>query len=146
MNSRHQDTGTFYKELEKEWNKRIHAYTNSLAFITAFGKALENHLDHIVIQRKLINNWLTVIDIPDKEDFVNLAGRKVDCLEKIDSLEDTIYELNMGMKKDNTKLKKLNQSLSDMLCLIETEVKNVKACKIKTLENELEELKFLFKD
>jgi hypothetical protein len=146
MDSRHQDTGTFYNGLEKEWNKRIHAYTNSLAFITAFGKALENHLDYIEINQTLINNWLTEFDIPNKEDFVNLAGRKVDCVEKIDSLEDTIYELNMGMKKDNTELKKLNQSLSDMLCLIETEVRNVKVCRIKTLEHELEELKFLFKD
>jgi hypothetical protein len=146
MDSRHQDTGNFYKELEKELNMRIHAYTNSLTFTHAFGKALENHLDHNVIQRKLINNWLTVFDIPNKEDFVILAGRKVDCVEKIDSLEDTIYELNMGLKKDNTELKKLNKSLSDMLCVIENEVKNVKACKIKTLENELEKLKFLFKD
>jgi hypothetical protein len=144
MESRHQDTETFYKELEQEWNMKIHTYTNSLTFITAFGKSLENHLDLIVIHRKLINNWFTAIDIPDKEDFVNLAGRKVDCVEKIDSLEDTIYELNMGMKKDNTELEKLNQSLSDMLSLIEIEVRNVKACKIKTLENELEEIKKLF--
>jgi hypothetical protein len=144
MESKHQDPGTFYKELEKEWNKRIHAYTNSLTFTHAFGKALENHLDYIVMHRKLINHWLTVFDIPNKEDFVTLAGRKVDCVEKIDSLEETIYELNIGLKKDNTEFKKLNKSLRDMLCLIENEVKNVKVCKIKTLENELDELKKLF--
>jgi hypothetical protein len=146
MESKHQDPGTFYKELEKEWNKRIHTYTNSLTFTHAFGKALEKHLDYIVIQRKLINKWLTVFDIPDKEEFVNLAGRKVDCVEKIDSLEETTYELNMNLKKNNTELKKLNKSLSDMLSLIEDEVKNIKTTKMKTLEKELQELKSLFKN
>lgn len=144
MESKQQEPMTFYKELEKEWNKRIHAYTNTLIFTDAFGKALENHLDHILIQRKLINNWFTVFDIPNKEDFVTLAGRKVDCVEKIDSLEETIYELNMGLKKDNIELKKLKKSLSELLCLIKNEVKNVKVYKMKSLENELDELKKLF--
>jgi hypothetical protein len=146
MESRHQDPETFYKELEKEWNKRIHAYTNSLTFTHAFGKTLDKHLDFIVIQRKLINNWLTVFDIPNKGEFVTLAGKKVDCIERIDSLEETIYELNTDLKRDNTVLKKLNNSLSDLLSLIEDEVKNIKTAKVKTLEKELEELKFIFKD
>jgi hypothetical protein len=145
MKSTHQDPEIFYKELEKEWNKRIHASNNSLTFTHAFGKALEKHLDHIVIQRELIKKWLTVFDIPNKEEFVTLAGRKVDCVEKIDSLEETIYELNMDLKQDNTELKKLNKSLLDLLSLIEDEVGNIKTAKIKTLEKELQELKFLFK-
>ncbi|MDM5328213.1 hypothetical protein [Neobacillus sp. CF12] len=144
MKSTHQDPENFYKEFEKEWNMRVHTYTNSLTFTHAFGKALEKHLDLIVIQQKVIKNWLSELDIPNKEEFVTLAGRKVDCLEKIDSLEETMYELNMDLKKDNTELKKLNTSLSDMLYFMENEWKNVKVCKIKTLENELDELKKLF--
>jgi hypothetical protein len=144
MKSTHQDPGVFCKELEKEWNKRIHTYTNSLTFTHAFGKALEKHLDHIVIQQKAIKNWLTVLDIPKKEEFVIIAGRKVDGVEKIDSLEETMYELNMDLKKDNAELKKLYTSLLDLRCFMENEWKNVKACKIKTLENELDELKKLF--
>lgn len=146
MESRHQDPEKFYKDLEKEWNKRIHAYTNSHTFTHAIGMALENYLDHIVIQRDLIQKWLIVFNIPNKEEFVTLAGRKVDCVEKIDSLEETIYELNLDLKKANTELKKLNTSLLDMLSFIEYEVKNIKAAKVKTLETDLQELKFLFKD
>jgi len=146
MEPRHQDPENFYKELEKEWNKRIHAYTNSRTFTRAFGKTLDKHLDYIVIQRKLINNLLTVYDVPNKDEFVTLAGKKVDCVERVDNLEETIYELKMNLEKNNTVLKKLNNSLLDLLSLIEGEVKNIKKSKIKTLEKELEELKFIFKD
>jgi hypothetical protein len=144
MESRHQDPVSFYKYLEKECNKRIHAYTNCLTFTHAFGKAIENHLDYVVIQQKVINNWLTLLDIPPKDDFANLAQRKVDCEDKIDQLDETLFMLNRGLKKDNSGLKELNKSLSDLLCLIEKEVKDLKANKIKTLKTELKDLKKLF--
>ena len=144
MESRHQDSVSFYKDLEKECNKRIHAQTNCLTFTHAFGKAIENHLDHVVIQQKVINNCLTLLDIPPKDDFANLAQRKVDCEDKIDHLDETLFMLNRDLKKDNSELKELNKSLSDLLCLIENEVKDLKANKIKTLKTDLEDLKNLF--
>jgi hypothetical protein len=146
METRHQDPASFYKYLEKECNKRIHVYTNCSTFTHAFGKAIENHLDHVVIQQKVINNWLTLLDIPSKDDFANLAQRKVDCEDKIDHLDETLFMLNRGLKKDNSELKELSKSLSDLLCFIENEVKNLKANKIKTLKTELEDLKMLFND
>ncbi|MCM3690150.1 hypothetical protein [Neobacillus niacini] len=146
MASRHQDSVSFYKDLEKECNKRIHAYTNCLTFTHAIGKAIENHLDHVVIQQEVINNWLALFDIPLKDDFANLAQKKVDCEEKIDHLEDTLFMLIRGLKKDNSELKKLNKSLCDLLCLIENEVKDLKANRIKTLKTDLEDLRMLFND
>ncbi|MDR7076551.1 hypothetical protein J2Y03_001554 [Neobacillus niacini] len=146
MESRHQDPATFYKNLEKEWNQRIHTYTNSLTFTHALGKCLENHLDHVVVQQKIINNLLTELDIPKKDDYAEIAERKVVCEEKIDNLEDTIFNLNRLLKKGNTELKTLDHSLKEMLGLLENEVENVKATKLKTLKMELEGLKMLFND
>jgi hypothetical protein len=146
MASRHQDSVSFYKDLEKECNKRIHAYTNCLTFTHAVGKAIENHLDHVVIQQKEINNWLAFFDIPLKDDFANLAQKKVDCEDKIDHLEDTLFLLITGLKKDNSELRELNKSLCDLLCLIENEVKDLKANRIRTLKMELEDLRMLFND
>ncbi|WP_045516405.1 hypothetical protein [Neobacillus niacini] len=146
MKFSHHDPVIYYKNLEKEWNKRIHAHTNCQTFTHAFGKAIENHLDHVVIQQKVINNWLTVFDIPTKDDFADLAESKVDCEDKIDNLEETLYMLNLGLNKDNSELKKLNKSLSDMLCLLENEVKDLKANKIRTLKTELKDLKKLFNE
>lgn len=142
----HQDSGVFYKNLEKEWNKRIHTYTNNLTFTHAFGKCLQNHLDHVVNQQKIITNWLTVFNYPKKDDFAALAERKVVCEEKIDNLEDTVFNLNMILKKGNTELKTLNNSLLEMQGLLKTEIENVKVAKLKTLKMELEELKMLFND
>ncbi|MFJ5762561.1 hypothetical protein ACIQAA_26225 [Neobacillus sp. NPDC093182] len=146
MESRQPDPVSFYKNLEKEWNKQIHLSANCLTFTHSFGKAVENHLDHVVIQQKVMNNWLTVFDIPKKDDIAQLAERKVDCEEKLDNLEEALYLLNIGLKSNHSQLKKLNTSLRGMLCFIEYEVKDLKAVKIKSLKNELEELKRLFDD
>lgn len=144
MKSRHQDPGVFYKNLEKEWNKRIHTYTNNLTFTHAFGKYLNHHLDYVENQQKIITKWLTVNNFPKKDDFAELAEKKVDCEEKIDNLEDTLFNLNMMLKKRNTELKTLDKSLKEMHSLLENEVKNVKADKLKTLKMELKELTMLF--
>jgi uncharacterized protein YaaN involved in tellurite resistance len=144
MNSIHQDPVTFYKDLERECNKKIHEYTNCLTFTHAFGRAMESHLDDVVTHQKIINDWLTVFDIPTKDDIAALAHRKVDCEESIDHLEETVYTLNKGLIKDNLELKKLNNTLRELYDFLESEMKNVKATKIKTLETEIEELKSLF--
>jgi hypothetical protein len=144
MESRKQDPVTFYKDFERECNKKIHAITNSQTFADAFGSAMEDHLDHVEAQQKIINNWLAVLDIPNKDDIAALALRKIDCEERIDNLDETIYNLKMDIKKNNVMLKKLTTSLIENLNFLENEIKNVKANKLKTLEIELEELKLLF--
>jgi hypothetical protein len=146
MESKQRDPVNFYKNLEKEWNKQIHASTNCLTFTHSVGKAVESHLDHVVIQQKVINDWLTVFDIPKKDDLAQLAERKIDSEEKLDNLEETLYMLNVGLKNNHSQLKKLNTSLSGMLCFFENEVKDLKEIKIKSLKYELEELKRLFDD
>ncbi|MFP7295858.1 hypothetical protein [Neobacillus niacini] len=146
MESVHQDPVFFYKKLEKECNKRIHTYTNSLTFTHAFGKAVETHLDNVVMQQKVINNWLTILNVPKKDDFANLASRKVDIEDRIDNLDDILFIINKGLKKNHLRLKELHTSLSDFQCLMEEEVNDLKAKKIKTLKTELEDLKKLFID
>lgn len=76
MESKQQDPVEYYKSLEKGLNKIIHSTANTLTFTHAFGKAIEHHLDHVVIQQKVINNWLTVCDIAKKEDFAEVARKK----------------------------------------------------------------------
>jgi BMFP domain-containing protein YqiC len=146
MESKQRDPVNFYKNLEKEWNKQIHLSSNCLTFTHSFGKAVESHLDNVVIQQKVINNWLTVLDIPKKDDFAQLAEKKVACEEKLDNLEETLYMLNIRLKNNHSKLKNLNTSLNGMLCFIKNEVKDLKEIKIKSLKIELEELKSLFDD
>ncbi|MEH7275147.1 hypothetical protein [Neobacillus vireti] len=144
METKYQDPVTLYKEFERKCNKKIHTITNSLDFTEALGSAMERHLNHVETQQKIIKKWLTVFDIPNKDDIAALALRKIDCEEKIDNLEETIYILQMDLKKNNFELKKLTNCLKENLEFLEDEVKNVKVNKMKTLEMELEELKKLF--
>ncbi|WP_419888672.1 hypothetical protein ACN6MT_26200 [Neobacillus niacini] len=146
MESKQQDPVEFYKQLEKEWNKMIHSSTNCLNFTRAFGKGIENHLDQVEIQQKVINSWLTQFNFSKKDDFAELSNRKVDGEDKLDDLEERLYTLNIVLKNNYSELKELNKSLSEMLCVMENEVKDLKAHKINWLKNELEELKRLFED
>ncbi|MEC1524780.1 hypothetical protein P9D43_22500 [Neobacillus niacini] len=146
MESKQLDPVEFYKNLEKYWNKRIHSSTNCPTFTRAFGKSFENHLDQVEIQQKVINNWLTQFNLSKKDDFAELANRKVDGEDKLDDLEEKLYTVNVVLKNNYSELKKLNKSLSEMLCGMENEVKDLKVHKIKSLKNELEELKRLFED
>lgn len=146
MESKQQDPVEFYKQLENEWNKMIHSSTNCLTFTRAFGKEIENHLDQVEIQQNVINNWLTQFNLSKKDDFAELANRKVDCEDMLDDLEERLYTVNIALKNNYSQLKRFNKSLSEMLCVMENEVKNLKVHKIKSLKNELEELKRLFED
>lgn len=146
MESKQQDPVNFYKNLEKEWNQQIHLAANCRTFTHSIGKAVESHLDHVVIQQKVINSWLSEFDIPKKDDLAQLAERIVNCEEKLDDLEETLYRLNICLKNNHSQLLKLNTSLNGMLCFLKKEVKDSKEIKLKSLMNELEELKNLFDD
>jgi hypothetical protein len=144
MDSKHLDYETFYKKMEKELNKRIHEHTNCLTFTDAFGKELENHLDWVLYHRKFTNKWIDRLGVPSKDEIAAIAVRRVDSLEKLDNHEETIYFLNKKLRENNRQLVMLKESLENLLCTCETELRNLQVYKIKSLENELEDLKRLF--
>lgn len=144
METKHQDHITFYKNLEKECNKRIHDFTNCLAFTCGVGKALEHHLDSVMLHRKIINNRLKRLNVPNKDEFAAIAVRMVDCEEKLDDLEEIIYLLGKKQKENYRNLKILRGLLQDLHLAVELEVRDFQVCKIKSLEHELDDLKQLF--
>lgn len=144
MESKHHDSITFYKQLEKELNIRIHQNTNCLAFTQAFGKSVEYHLDRVLITRRLIAKWLKHVDVPSKDEFADIAVRLVDYEEKLDELENTVYLLNKQQNQNISQIEILKDSLENLLHAVEMEVRELKARRIKSLENELEDLKQLF--
>lgn len=144
MTSKDNDPVTFYKNIEKKWNKSIHSYTNSQSFSIAFGEELENHLDRIIIHRKFINRWLKRFDLANKDEIAALALRKIDCEEKLDHLEDTIYMITQKQKSNHINLKKVRESLEEIVCEFEHTERNFRCYKMKILEKELEDLKQFF--
>lgn len=144
MTSKDHDPVTFYKKLEKKWNKRIHFYTNCRSFSNDFWKGVENHLDRVMIHRKLIDRWLKKLDLPNKADIADLALNIINCEEVLDNLEETIYMINLKQKSNQIKLKNVRESLEEIICEFENEKRDFRNYKIKALEKELNDLKHFF--
>lgn len=144
MESMHHNSNAFYKQLEKELNKRIHQNTNCLAFTKAFGKSVDNHVDKVLLSRRLISNWLKRVDVPTKDAFADISVRLVDYEEKLDELEDTVYLMNKQQNKNIGHIEMLKESLEALLHEVGMEVQGLQTRKIQSLENDLADLKQLF--
>ncbi|MEH7414868.1 hypothetical protein V7266_06235 [Neobacillus drentensis] len=146
MNSKQQDPIQFYKQIEAEINKRIHARTNTRAFTAAVGKALDSHLRKLRIYKRLITRWLTRSDLATKDELAALSNRMVDVVGDIDSLDESIYQIINQQQANQRKLTKVRESLEEWSTFLNSEVKDQRSNSIKTLENELQELKKLFEE
>ncbi|WP_312471193.1 hypothetical protein [Neobacillus sp.] len=144
MESMHEDPVTYYKELEAEINKRIHASTNCRSFTLAFGQALEAHLKRARIHKRLTTRWLNRLELPNKDEIAAIAVRMVDYQEKLDLLDETIYTINQRQRKNQSQLRLLRKSTKILLAFLENEIRVIQDDKLKTLEKELTELKQLF--
>ncbi|MBT2654096.1 hypothetical protein J7E81_02405 [Bacillus sp. ISL-18] len=144
MNSKQQDTIQFYKQIEAEINKRIHASTNSRAFTKAVGKAMDSHLREVRIYKRLTTRWLNRRNLATKDEFAALANRKIEVVEEIDSLDESMYQIINLQKANQQKLTMVRGSLEEWSTFLNSEVSDKRSDPIKTLENELQELKKLF--
>ena len=144
MKYTHQEMDAFYKKLEKKWNEQIHAHTNNRNFTLAFGRAMDAHVKRIRIHRRLTTRWLKHFDLPNKDEISDISIRIVDYEGKLDTLDETIYEIKRSQQKNLTQLKMVRTSCESLLSVLEMEARAIHDVKIKSLESELLELKQLF--
>jgi hypothetical protein len=144
MNSKQQDPSQIYKQIEAEINKRIHASTNSRAFTVAVGKALDSHLRELKLYKRFITRWLNRMDLATKDELAALNNKKIDVVEELDSLDESIYQILSQQKANQQKLKMVRKSLEEWSAFLNSEVSDKRSHPIQTLENELQELKNLF--
>ncbi|NRD78623.1 hypothetical protein HPT25_14780 [Bacillus sp. BRMEA1] len=144
MEVNNEDQIAYYKRLESEMNKTIHAFANCRTFTRAFGKAFDAHLKRVRIQRRLTTKWLKCANIPNKDEIAIISEKMVECEEKIDMLDETIYLAALTFKENQSKLRMLRNACEEMLNLLEKEVKEIQVRKIKSLESDLRELQHLF--
>jgi hypothetical protein len=146
MDSMQRDREAYYKKIEAQMNKRIHATTNIRAFTLAAGRALEAHLKRVKIHRRLTTKWLNHIGLVNKDELTALSVRIVDYEGKIDSLDDQMYTLNKSQLKNQLLLNTIHHSLEEWVTFLRNEMKDLHSSKINNLEKELLELKQLFKE
>ena len=146
MDSMQRDREAYYKKIEAQMNKRIHATTNNRAFTLAAGRALEAHLKRVRIHRRLTTKWLNHIGLVNKDELTALSVRIVDYEGKIDGLDDQMYTLNKSQHKNQLLLNSIHHSLEEWAAFLRNEMKELQSSKINNLEKELLELKQLFKE
>ncbi|WP_026566196.1 hypothetical protein [Bacillus sp. UNC41MFS5] len=144
MESTHQDRDSFYKKIETEMNKRIHACTNNRKFTIAFGNAMEAHVKQLKIRKRLITRRLNQLGLANKDEISAISVRIVDYEEKLDLLDESIYWMNKRQKENRNKLKMIRESWGALQAILEKEAGEIHTCKLKSLEEELIELKQLF--
>jgi hypothetical protein len=146
MEFSHQEKDSYYKKLEAEINKRIHAKLNNRTVTAAFGRALEAHVKHLKIHRELTTRWLNHFNFPNKDEISAISVRIVDYEGTLDHLDETIYWMNKRQQENLTQLKIVRKSWEDLRSVLEKEARETQTPggKIKSLETELLELKQLF--
>ncbi|WML38840.1 hypothetical protein RCG19_16805 [Neobacillus sp. OS1-2] len=144
MDSKQRDLVSFYKKIEAQMNKRIHAETNTRTFTKAFGRAMEAHLKKARIHRRLTTRWLNRQGLANKDELAALSNRIIVFEEKIDLMDDSIFSMNKTIKENDIQLKMIRKSWDEWFIFLKSEVKSIHDNKINTLEKELQELKQLF--
>jgi hypothetical protein len=144
METKHHDSVEYFKHLESKINKRIHSLTNSRSFILASGRALELHLKRLKVHKELTTRWLKMMDLPNKDEIAEVSLKLVDCEERLDTLDETIYSIGMTEKVNLEQLKLFRESAEELLKILKQEVADIHDGKLVTLEKDLSELKRLF--
>ncbi|RSK27521.1 hypothetical protein EJF36_11870 [Bacillus sp. HMF5848] len=139
------NSDAFYKEVEDEINKHIHTKTNSRTFIKAFGIALDVHLSAIENLKVITSDVLDSYNLPNKDAYISLALRIIECEEKIDILENKCYEQNVLVMQTNYKLLAWENALSELKELLIYETTQIRENKLTQIESELKDLQLLFR-
>lgn len=146
MDSMHREFEDYYKKLEAEINRRIHASTDSRDFILASGRALEAHLKWVKIHKRLTTRWLNHLGLMNKDEIAAISVRAVEYEEKLDFLDDQVYVMNKRQQENQRQFQKIHRSLEEWLTILRKEVNEFHGSKISSLEEELFELKQLFNE
>ncbi|MGG3561841.1 hypothetical protein ABES03_09565 [Neobacillus rhizosphaerae] len=146
MDSMQRDREAYYKKIEAQLNKRIHASTNNRTFTLAAGRALDSHLKRVKIHRRLTIRWLNHIGLVNKDELAALSVRIVDYEGKLDSLDEQMFTINKSQHKNQLLLNTIYHSLEEWVAFLRNEMKELHSSKMTNLEKELLELKQLFKE
>ncbi len=144
MESKHHDSDANYKKLEAEMNKSIHAWTNCRTFTKAFGRAMNAHLKWARIHRRLTTRWLKRLDFANKDEYAEISVRLVDLEDRLDFLDETIYEISKIQRENLLRLIEVRKLWKECCSVYKAEMKDIRDSKIKTLEKELADLQQFF--
>lgn len=92
------------KMIEDEINQKLLSKTNSLTFVAMVGEALEEHLNQLESLRKSSNQWLNSMCLPDKDDFVFIAKKVISIEDRLDRMDEKLYQTLEIIKENRRQL------------------------------------------
>jgi uncharacterized protein Yka (UPF0111/DUF47 family) len=95
------------KKIEDDINRQLSSQTNSLSFIEMVGAAIEEHLNQIEALRVLSEQWLNFMDLPTRDDIADIAKKVIKNEERLDELDDKLYQTLVDIKKNRNQMAKL---------------------------------------
>jgi hypothetical protein len=141
-----------YSEMwEKQINDVIYLWTNNSEFIKMSNLGTDAHSRYLETMRKNQEALASLLNIPTKSDLANVATLTIQTEEKIDALEEQIWNLQDSVKSTNKEIESVVEVSKEIIKL----TKQLKTDLIKTkkeladtsdLQSELQEMKHeLFK-
>lgn len=136
-----------YSELwEKQINDFIFLWTNNSEFVKMSKVGTEAHSRYLETLRKNQEAMATLLNMPTKNDLANVANLTIQTENKIDALEEQIWELQDSVKSTNKEIESVVEVSREIIKLtkqLKTELLKTKKelADTRDLQMELQEMK-----
>ncbi|MEH7304896.1 polyhydroxyalkanoate biosynthesis repressor PhaR [Neobacillus drentensis] len=132
---------------EKQINDFIYLWTNNKDFVKMSKTGTEINSRYLEAFKKNQEALASVLNLPTKNDIANVATLTVQAEEKIEALEEQIWELQDSLKSQNKEIESVVEISKEIIKLtkqLKTELIKTKKEQLDTkeLHAELQEMKF----
>ncbi|WHZ04592.1 polyhydroxyalkanoate biosynthesis repressor PhaR [Neobacillus sp. YX16] len=133
--------------LEKQINDFIFLWSNNNEFVKMANTGTEANSRYLEAYRKNQEALAGVLNIPTRNDLVNIASLTIQTEEKIESLEEQIWDLQDTLKsqsKDIETVVEVSKEIIKLTKQLKTELVKTKKelADSKNLQSELQEIRF----
>ncbi|WP_077210989.1 hypothetical protein [Bacillus dakarensis] len=133
-----------YKKLEDDCNRKMRQLVNCTHFVRRLQEMLDVHIQVVEMKRKTIRGLLDTMKVPNKDDFACLAKKAITNENKVDHLDDLLYELLQNQHTNKLAIISLKAALQNLSKSLEEE--SFQTHRIDYLRSELKEIKKLFRE
>ncbi|MGJ7910404.1 polyhydroxyalkanoate biosynthesis repressor PhaR [Neobacillus sp. LXY-1] len=132
---------------EKQINDFIYLWTNNNEFVKVSNMGTELHSRYLEQLKKNQEMMASVLNLPTKSDITNVANLTIQAEEKIEALEEQLWELQDSVKSQSKDLESVVEISKEVIKLskqLKTELTKTKkeVADTKSLHAELQEMKF----
>ncbi|PLT33273.1 hypothetical protein [Bacillus sp. V5-8f] len=120
------DSAKVYKKMEEDLNRKIRCMTNSMTFVKMAGEAMDTHLNHVVAIRNQSQKWLDRNNLASRNDMADMAKRIIRHEDRLDLLDDELYDILTEVKSHRIQLRRLTDELSEIAEELECKEKHLR--------------------